>query len=356
MYDSRWQQLADILINYSTDTGKGDRVFITMMEVETLPLTRAVYSAVVQAGAYPFVEFQSTYLDRELLRQGSEQQLDWIPEIPAHAMEWADVYIGLRGASNPHEFDGIPSQRIAAYRRAAGQISAMRTEKTRWVLVRVPNSSFAQQAKTSLEGIMDFFFEATLRDWRVEAERYRELRNVFEEADEVRIVGKATDLSFSTVGRRYVVEDGHINMPGGEIFTAPVEDSAEGEITFEFPGVFAGQLIEDIHLRFEGGKVVEAKATSNERFLHELLALDGGASRIGEFGVGTNFGIQRFTQDILFDEKIGGTVHLALGRAYAECGGTNASALHWDIIKDLRQEGAVYLDGRIVLENGRFLV
>lgn len=356
MYDSQWQQLADILVNYSTNTRKGDRVFITMVEAETLPLTRAVYSAAVRAGAYPFVEFQSTSLDRELLRHGSEEQLDWIPEIPARAMEWADVYIGLRGASNPHEFDGISSKRIATFRRSAGQISAMRTEKTRWVLVRVPNASFAQQAKTSVDNIMAFFFEATLRDWRVEAERYRELRSIFEEANEVRIMGRATSLSFSTAGRRYVVEDGHINMPGGEIFTAPVEDTAEGEIYFEFPGVFAGQLIENVRLRFRAGKVVEATATSNERFLHELLALDEGASRIGEFGVGTNFGIQRFTQDILFDEKIGGTVHLALGRAYAECGGTNYSALHWDIIKDLRQEGAVYLDGRIVLENGRFLV
>jgi aminopeptidase len=354
--DPRWQQLADILVSYSTATQPGDRVFITMMEVETLPLTRAVYSAAVRAGAKPYVEFQSAYLDRELLRHGSEEQLDWLPEIPAYAMEWADVYIGLRGASNPHEFDDISSARIAAFRRTAGRISAMRTEQTRWVLVRVPNAAFAQQAKTSLDEIMTFFFDATLRDWDAEAARYRELQEVFAAATTVRIVGEGTDLTFSTAGRSYVAEDGHINMPGGEIFTAPVENSAEGEIYFEFPGVFAGRLMEGIRLRFADGQVVEASAESNESFLHDLLQMDEGASRIGEFGVGTNFGIQRFTQDILFDEKIGGTVHLALGRAYAECGGSNFSALHWDIIKDLRQTGAVYLDGRKVLEKGRFLI
>lgn len=356
MFDPRWQELAEILVNYSTKTQPGNRVYITMRETETLPLTRAVYAAAIRAGAHPYVEFQSAYLDRELLRYGSETQLDSLPEIPARAMEWADVYIGLRGAGNPHEFHGISSARIAAFRRTAGRISAMRTELARWVLVRVPNAFFAQQAKTSLDEIMTFFFDATLRDWNAEATRYRELQQLFEGADTVRIVGKRTDLLFSTAGRRYIVEDGHINMPGGEIFTAPVEDSAEGEIYFEFPGVFAGQLIENIYLRFAGGQVVEASATTNQSFLHELLQLDEGASRIGEFGVGTNFGIQKFTQDILFDEKIGGTVHLALGRAYPECGGTNFSALHWDIIKDLRQTGAVLLDDQKVLEDGRFLI
>jgi aminopeptidase len=356
MADPRWQELATILIDYSTATRPGDRVFITMMEAETLPLTQAVYGAAIRAGALPYIEFQSASLDRQLLLHGSAEQLAWLPEIPAYAMKWADVYIGLRGASNPHEFHDIPTARIAAFRKTAGQISALRTEQTRWVLVRVPNAAFAQQAQTSLEEILAFFFEATLRDWEAEAARYRQLQQVFAAATTVRIVGEGTDLTFSTAGRHYVVEDGHINMPGGEIFTAPVDDSAEGEIYFEFPGVFAGQLVEGIRLRFAAGQVVDASAASNEAFLHQLLQLDEGARRIGEFGVGTNFGIQRFTQDILFDEKIGGTVHLALGRAYAACGGTNYSSLHWDIIKDLRQSGAVYLDGRKVIEQGQFLL
>lgn len=355
MNDPRWQQLGEILINYSTATRPGDRVLITMVEIETLPLARAVYEAAVKANALPQVEFQSVYLDRELLRHATQEQLDWLPEMQAHGMEWADVYVGLRGASNPHEFDGIAPERIAAYRRTMGKISTMRTNLTRWVLVRVPNAAFAQQAKTSQDEIMGFFFEATLRDWTAEAQRYQELQQRFQAAEVVRIVGQETDLRFSTKGRRYVVEDGHINMPGGEIFTAPVDDSAEGYIMFDFPGVFAGQLVENIRLEFSQGRVVKASASDNEALLHRLLEMDEGANRIGEFGVGTNFGIQRFCYDILYDEKIGGTVHIALGRAYKECGGRNDSALHWDIIKDLRQQGELYLDGKKVLAKGKFL-
>lgn len=356
MSDPRWEQLAEILVHYSTGTQPGEKVLITMMEVETFPLARAVYAQAIKAGALPHVEFQSAYLERDLMRYGTPEQLDWVPELSAYGMEWADVYIGLRGARNPHEFAGIPPERLAAHKRAMGKVSAMRTELTRWVLVRVPNESFAQQAEMSLDEMMSFFFNATLRDWAQESQRYQALQKVFQAAETVRIVGKDTDLTFSTKGRIYEVADGHLNMPDGEIFTAPVDDSAEGYITFEFPGVYFGQQVRGIRLEFSRGEVVKATAESNEQLLHELLHMDEGARRIGEFGVGVNFGIDRFCYDILYDEKIGGTIHIALGRAYKECGGVNQSALHWDIIKDLRQEGAIYLDGRKVFENGQFLV
>jgi aminopeptidase len=203
---------------------------------------------------------------------------------------------------------------------------------------------------------MEFFFSATLRDWASEIKRYEELKEVFQSATDVRIVGNETDLSFSTENRVYAVGDGKFNMPDGEIFTAPVDDSAEGEIYFEFPGVYAGQLVEGIRLQFSEGEVVKATADTNEELLHKILDADAGAKRLGEFGVGTNFGIDTFSYDILYDEKIGGTIHLALGRAYAENLGVNQSALHWDIVKDLREEGEIYLDGKKVFEKGKFLV
>jgi aminopeptidase len=356
MSDPRWNNLADVLINYSTVTKPGEKVLITMMEIDTLPLARAVHAEVVKAGGLPQVEFQSAYLERDLMLYGNQEQLDWVPELNAYGMEWADVYIGLRGARNPHEFTGIAPQKITAHKRAMGKVSAMRNELTRWVLVRVPNESFAQQAETSLEEMMDFFFNATLRDWAEESKRYHELMEVFQAAEEVRIVGRETDLRFSTKDRIYEAADGHLNMPDGEIFTAPVDDSAEGHIYFEFPGVYVGQQIEGIRLELSGGEVVKASAESNEELLHELLRMDEGAKRLGEFGVGTNFGITRFSYDILYDEKIGGTIHLALGRAYAENKGINQSALHWDIVKDLREEGEIYLDGKSVFEKGQFLV
>jgi len=356
MNDTRWDRLAEILVNYSTSTRPGNKVLITMMEVETLPLVRAVYAQAVEVGALPHVEFQSAYLERDLMLHGSEEQLDWVPEMQAYGMEWADVYVGLRGARNPHEFAGISSERITTHKRAMGKVSAMRNELTRWVLVRVPNESLAQQAEMSLEDMMAFFFNATLRDWAAESKNYAELREVFQAAEIVRIVGRDTDLVFSTKGRIYVVADGHLNMPDGEIFTAPVDDSAEGHIYFEFPGVYVGQRVEGIRLEFSEGRVVRATAEGNEELLHQLLKMDKGTQRIGEFGIGTNFGINRFCYDILYDEKIGGTIHIALGRAYAECGGVNQSALHWDLIKDLRQEGEIYLDGHKVFEHGKFLV
>jgi aminopeptidase len=354
--DERWGRLADILIGYSTRTRPDERVLIAMTEAETLPLVRAVYEAAVKAGAYPHVQFASAYLERALLRHGTQAQLAWVPEPEAQGMAWADVYVGLRGARNPHEFADVAADRLAAHRRATGKVSALRTELTRWVLVRVPNEAFAQQAEMALDEMMTFFFRATLRDWEAESRTYHRLAERFQGARAVRLVGAETDLRFSTEGRRYVVGGGEHNMPDGEIFTAPVEDSVDGYVSFEFPGVYGGRQIGGIRLEFRQGEVVRATASTNEALLHELLAMDAGARRIGEFGVGTNFGIDRFCHDILYDEKIGGTVHLAFGRAYRECGGSNQSALHWDIVKDLRHQGAIYLDGTCVFESGQFVV
>jgi aminopeptidase len=355
MFDRRWSQLGEILVNYSTRTRAGDRLLITMMEPETFPLTLAVYEQAVRAGAYPQVQFASSYFERTLLMHGSDELIARVPDLERTGIEWADVYVGLRGTRNPHEFAGIPIERLAAHKRALGAISAFRNEQTRWVLVRVPNESFAQMAGMSLDAAMEFFFDATLRNWEEASRRYRRIRDLFQSASRARIVGRDTDLTFSTAGRTYVVGDGHINMPDGEVYTAPVDDSAEGVITFEYPGIYAGRSIGGIRLEFRAGEVVAATAESGEEFLHQILAIDDGARRIGEFGVGVNDDIDRFVGDILFDEKIGGTIHLALGRAYAECGGTNQSSLHWDLVKDLRTEGAIELDGRRVLENGHFL-
>ncbi|MGH2617819.1 MAG: aminopeptidase [Thermomicrobiales bacterium] len=356
MFDPRWSLLGEILVNYSTRTECGDRVLIATTEPETFPLALAVYEHAVRAGAFPQVQLTSAYFERALLRHGSDELIARVPDLERDGMVWADTYIGLRGARNPHELTGIPTERIAAHRRALGAVSTLRNEQTRWVIVRVPNESFAQQAGMSLDDMLTFFFAATLRDWEAEAQRYRSLRDVFQSADQVRITGRGTDLTFSTAGRTYVVGDGRVNMPDGEIYTAPVDDSAQGVIAFEFPGRYAGQAIEGIRLEFRDGAVVTATASKNEDFLRQVLAMDEGAGRIGEFGVGVNFDIDRFVGEILFDEKIGGTIHLALGRAYAECGGTNRSALHWDIVKDLRAEGVIELDGETVFANGRFLL
>jgi aminopeptidase len=356
MQKNPWNELAEILINYSTKTRKGDKVLIEMVEIDTFPLARAVYAEAVKVGALPHVEFQSAYLERDLMTLGSEEQLNWIPEPQANGMEWADVYIGLRGNRNPYEFAGMTADKIKAHKRALGHVSGLRTELTRWVLVRVPNESLAQQAEMSLDEMMSFFFTATLKNWKQESVRYRELSETFQRASQVRLTGFRTDIEFKTTDRTYLVGDGTYNMPDGEIYTSPVDDSLNGSIYFEFPGVYAGQRIPGISLEFAQGKLTSTHAEGNEELLNELVTMDEGASHVGEFGVGTNYGIDRFCYDILYDEKIGGTIHLALGRAYGECGGVNQSAMHWDLIKDLRREGAIYLDGKKVFVNGKFLI
>ena len=326
-----------------------------MLETETFPLIRALNTAVIAAGGYPHIEFSSASLERDLLCHGADDQIAWVPEPSEMAMEWADVYIGIRGSSNPSLLSSISPEKISARRKAIGHISALRTEKTRWVLVRVPGDSMAQQAGIGLDEMMALFFEAVLKDWEREAKYYDEIRSLFTGANDVRIVGPGTDLRFSTAGRKFLVEDGHINMPGGEVYTSPVEETAEGTIKFTYPGVFAGQTVLDIELHFDKGKIIAATAQNNQELLDRLLSMDEGARRIGEFGIGLNRALTGIYLDPLYDEKIWGTLHLALGRSYAECGGKNASALHWDVVTDLLPDGEIFIDGKRVFHSGDYL-
>jgi aminopeptidase len=329
---------------------------IAMGEVDSYPLALAVYEAAVRAGAYPQVQFISETLRHAILKYGSDEQVSWVPEIETYGMEWADVYIGLRGGYNLYEHADISNEVLAMNQVAMGKVSTLRWQKTRWCLLRVPNAVFAQQAETSLESMEEMFFNACLLDWEAEARRWREQAARLEQGKYIRIIGRETDLSFSVEGRKWLVLDGRINMPDGEIFTAPVTETLNGHITFEFPGVLSGRLMHNIRLAWRDGRLVEASATTNEDYLHRVIESDAGASLLGEFAFGTNPYVDRFCKDILIDEKIGGTIHVALGRAYPECGGTNPSAIHWDIVKDTRVEGTVYLDDAPVLQNGRLLI
>ena len=354
--DQRWRQLADILVNYSTAVQPGERVMIAFSELETYPLMLSVYQACIQAGAYPQVQFLSEELNRQVLKYGSPEQVAWIPDIEAYGMEWADVYLGLRGAHNLNALWDIPAETLASFRKAIGRVSTLRWQKTRWCLVRVPNQALAQQAGIDEETMLDMFFQACFLDWPAAGNQWKRWAAILNQGERVQIIGKDTDLSFSTRGRTWDAADGHINMPDGEIATAPVESSVDGYITFEFPGVLGGRLVENIRLRWKDGKFVEASSTTHQDFLHAVLQSDPGASIIGEFAIGTNPAITVFTKDILLDEKIGGTIHIALGRAYPGVGGTNQSALHWDIIKDTRREGQIFLDGKLIFENGNLLL
>ena len=354
--DTRWNQLAELLTHRSARVKAGERVMIAMGEIESYPLARSLYTAVVRAGAHPQIQFLSEELNRALLTHGTDEQIGWEPEIETYGMEWADVYFGLRGAHNLDLFWDVAASRLARLRTAMGSVSAMRWNKTRWCLLRVPNAHLAHQAGVDEQTITEMFFDACLLDWDAAGAEWRRWAAKLDTGKRVRVVGANTDLTFSVAGRTWEVADGRLNMPDGEIMTSPVTDSVDGQIGFEFPGVLGGRIIEGITLRFETGVLVEATAATNQDFLRSIVTTDPGAGRLGEFAFGTNRQITRFCKDILLDEKIGGTIHIALGRAYPQTGGTNESAIHWDLIKDLRREGEVYLDDELVFRNGEMRI
>ena len=347
--DPRWRLLARLIVTWSTHVEKGDRVLISAGEPGSLLLASLVNAEIVRAGGHPQIVFGSDHLESDMLRYGSTSQARWVPGLERLAMRWADVAIVLRGGDLIHEDGALDPARVAARRAALGQISASRTSRTRWVIVRLPTSGVARQAGRSLQELTEDFFAATLRDWAHEREQAVRVASRLADMQEIHIRGRGTDLRMSVADRTWLIEDGHINLPGGEIATSPREDSAEGEISFEHPAIFAGHVFTGITLVFRRGRVVQAHAERNGALLTELLGIDDGARRIGEVGFGMNHGLRQLHGDLLYDEKVAGTFHLALGRSYAACGGTNSSDLHWDIVKDFRDQGTVTIDDRVVL-------
>jgi len=355
--DPRWRPVADVLAGYSTAVKPRERVMIAMVEAETFPLAHALYEACVKAGAFPQIQFLSEKLRHSLLKYGAPDQQGWRPEIEAYGMEWADVYFGLRGASDAGIMRDIPARALAANQGAQGEISRLRWRKTRWCLVRAPNEALARNSGINLRELEEMFFAACLMDYERAAAQWRATAKKLRGAHTVRIVaGADTDLEFSVSGRKWIVCDGKINLPDGEILTAPINETLNGRIHFDQPGVFGGKLLRDIRLEWKDGALIEARAATNEDFLRRILETDEGASRLGEFAFGLNPHINRFCNDSLYDEKIAGTIHLALGRAYPESGGENQSSIHWDLVKDLRTEGAVYVDGAPVMQGGKLLI
>jgi len=353
--DPRWKALAELIVAWSTNVQPDDRVLISAGEPDSLPLAGLIYAEIVRAGGHPQVIFGSDRFEADLLRLGSISQAGRVPGLEQLAMRWADAAIVLRGGDLVYDDGTVAAARVAARRGALGQVSAARTAHTRWVIVRLPTAGVARHAGLDHADLTNDFFAATLRDWPREHDVAHRLTAILSGSKEVHVHGPGTDLRMSIAGRRWLVDDGHINLPGGEIATSPLEASAEGEILFEHPAIFAGHVFTGIRLLFRAGVAVEADADRNGSLLNELLAIDAGARRIGEIGFGSNEGMQRLCGDLLYDEKVAGTFHLALGRSYASCGGRNTSALHWDIVKDFRNEGTVSIDGRVVLGEGGLL-
>ena len=347
--------MGDALTNYCLELAPGQKVIIAQYEIESWPLTLACYESTIQAGGYPQIQLKSEHLRRAFMKYGTEEQYRWAPELEILSTEWADCYIGLRGGSNPDIYHDIPAEILAKNQKAQGVVSTARWQNTRWVLTRVPNASFAQQAGLDFEFVMDMYFEACLVDYATVREKWVKWSKKLSGSSDVHLKGKNTDLRMSIKGRSWGEPDARFNLPGAEMDTSPLEDTVNGHIWFENPGVLGGRFMRDIYLEWENGKLVRATASTNEDFLHQILATDAGASKVGEFSLGLNDKLHTFTNDILWDEKMYGTAHIALGRADSRTGGTNDSIIHWDIVKDLREQGEVIIDGRTVLKDGKLL-
>jgi len=356
MRDQRIDEYAQLLVERSVGVQPGWQVFVRATPLAR-PLLDAVQEQIARRGAYPLVHLAWDNLGGPFVREAPLDVLATPPPLLLRAWLECDAFISISAPENVRDGSDLPDERRRVLQRRMEPLRRRQMAmEVPWVVCEYPTNAAAQEAGMTLKDYEDFVFGAVLLDWNAEARRMREIADLFDAAEEVRIVGDRTDLTLSLAGRRGAVDDGHINLPGGEIFYSPLEDSAEGVVTYsEFPALYFGHEVSGVRLVFEGGRIVDASAAFGEEFLLHTLDTDDGARRLGELGIGCNPGISRYSKNVGFDEKIDGTCHLAIGNSYSSTGGTNVSAVHWDMVKDLRNGGRVYLDGRLVQEDGRWV-
>jgi aminopeptidase len=367
MSDLRVERLAELLVDYSVAVRPGDRVAVQGGAVAA-PLLLAIYRRVLQAGGMPYLMPTIPGSDEVFFRHASDEQLKHVPPPFKMMMETYDVRIAIGAETNTKSLSGVDPAKVVTVQQARTEIMKTFLQRAakgelRWTYSIYPTSAYAQDAEMSLTDYEDFLYHACLGDiddpighWKRVSERQQKIVEWLKGKKKIHVVAPGTDLSLSIEGRTFINCNGKENVPDGEVFTGPVEDSVEGHVCFSYPTIENGREITDIRLWFEGGKVVKATAAKNEDFLLKTLDTDDGARRVGEFAFGTNRGITRFTRQILFDEKIGGSFHMALGAAYPETGAKNESAIHWDMICDMRQGGLVTADGEALYKDGDFVI
>ena len=355
-----------MLVGFCARVREGDLVTLESTPLAA-PILRELYRKVLEAGGQPLPRVSLEGLSENLLKHGNDEQLAWVNPARSDDIETVDVRIALEAPGNTRRLSNVDPARHARHERSSEELRNRYLERAaagelRWVLSAYPTEAAAQDASMSLVEYEDFVYGAGFLDdpdpvarWQQFGERVDRLAAFLSTKRELRVVAEGTDLRFVTEGRTWIPSKGQENFPDGEVFTGPVETSVEGEIRFTYPGVFHAREVDDVRLRFEAGEVVEATASRGEEFLREMIAMDEGARRVGEFAFGLNEGVAIFTRNTLFDEKIGGTMHLALGTAYPETGGLNRSALHWDLICDLRSGSEVLADGELIYSDGQFL-
>jgi aminopeptidase len=375
MADPRIERFARVLVEYSARIQKGDRVLIESEPVAE-PLIRALYEQILKAGGHPHLalnlggQVSMMGVDTVFFEHASEEQLDYLPPFMHLVYNEFESRIRVHALPNTRALTGADAAKQARRARTLAPILQAQFQRGgrgefKWVTTLYPTQAYAQDADMSLEEYERFVFGAchvgeedsdSVAYWRGLQKEQQRLVDALSGHDRVEVKGPQVDLTLSIKGRRFLNACGEHNMPDGEIFTGPVEQSVNGWIRFEFPCVYQGNEVQGVDLRFREGQIVEAKADRNDAFLQRMLGTDAGARFLGEFAIGNNFGVQRITKEILFDEKFGGTIHLALGAGYPDTGSVNKSSIHWDLICDMRRDSEITVDGTLFYKDGAFRV
>ena len=355
--DLRTKKLAQLAVRYSVFVKPDEKVIISG-GAEAIPFLVELYKEIILQKAHPIIKVGLPNVADFFYKYATEKQIKYFPQYWMDTVKQADKYIGVHTETNTRELTSADSKKISARQKIVHKISEYvcnEKDKIRRCTIAYPVQALAQEAEMSLTEYENFVYQACLQDWKKLGKQLDKIKNKFAKGKEVHLIGKDVDLKFSIKNKNAVADKGEENMPGGEVFMAPVRESLNGFIKFDYPAIKSGKEVTDIFLRFENGKVVESNASKNHEFLKEMLATDKNSSYVGEFGIGCNPKINKFTKNLLFDEKIGGTIHLALGMAYKENGGGNDSAIHWDIVKDM-SKAKIILDNKVVQNNGKWKI
>lgn len=362
-----WKKYASVLVDYSVNVKKDDLVIIRAESTEAQPLIKEIYRRVLEKGAHPVVRCSIAGVNEIFIREASDEQLAYVDPMTKLEYEKATKYISIGAPYNTKNMAKANSARMA--QRSAATRFLSDTLLTRaangeldWVIADFPTNALAQEAKMSLDEYTEFlikscylYLDDPAAKWKEIDEKQQAMADYLTKTSKLRVVGEKTNITFSTEGRKWKNCSGSCNFPDGEIYTSPVEDSASGHIYFDFPAIYRGNEAQGIYLEIENGKVIKATANKGEDFLLSMINMDEGAKFVGEIAIGTNDNIQDVTGNILFDEKIGGSIHMALGASYPETGGKNVSGLHWDIIKNMKNGGEIYADDKLIYKDGKFL-
>lgn len=363
-----WDKYAEVLVDYSVDVQKGDLVQIRATSVYAKDLVKAVFKRVLERGGHPLVRTSIEDMSDIFIKLASDEQLDYVDPITKLEYEKVDKFISIGAPMNTKTMARANMAKLARRGKATKALSELLMKRSadgsaKWVIADVPTHALAQEAKMSFDEYSEFLFKSCYLDLDDPVAKLKELdekqtkwANYLNNVKKVRIVGEKTDITFGVEGRKWISCSGLNNYPDGEVFTSPVEDDVNGEIYFDFPQIYRGNEANGVHLTIEKGKVVKVVAEKGEDYVNAMFDMDEGSRGIGEIAIGTNDEIQDVTGNILFDEKIGGSIHMAIGASYPETGGKNVSGLHWDMIKGMKKDGKIYADDILIYENGKFII